>query len=538
MRFRALPIALGLALWTAAPGTPRAADPSDPTQPSLGTTAYPAPTLHGELQLSLSDAIAMGLENNLNIEIERHRPLIAYEDHRIAWGFYDPELVAEFGYSDERSPNTFSLNTSQVAIDERTGGSGGFQGLLPWAGTSYSLTVDTSRLITNSTISALSPEYRSGISVVARQPLLRGLIWNEPWTLVKTSHVVYRGSTEDFRRRLMDIVQSIEDAYWALIAEDERVGVAEKSVETAQALLDQVQTQYEVGVVSKVEIAQAEAGLARRDFELIVQQNRYQTTMDQLIDLVLGANLTADSRIQIQPTDRPDDYLRYDVDVENAARLAIENRPELALANREIERLEINMKFAKNQRLPQLDVVGSYGYQGASGQGNANLDPNFGSPPPDQGSWHRSFGHNTAPSYSVRGILSIPIPNTAGRHSVSKAELELRRARVQRRRVEQTIILEVRDAVRNLLSAQEGIEASEREVVAAAEQLRAERIRLEYGESTPFDVLLREEDFVDAEARKIGAFQTYRSSVTGLDRFQGTILRNRNISIDQASRLR
>jgi outer membrane protein TolC len=92
--------------------------------------------------------------------------------------------------------------------------------------------------------------------------------------------------------------------------------------------------------------------------------------------------------------------------------------------------------------------------------------------------------------------------------------------------------------VRNLLSAQEGIEASEREVVAAAEQLRAERIRLEYGESTPFDVLLREEDFVDAEARKIGAFQTYRSSVTGLDRFQGTILRNRNISIDQASRLR
>ena len=99
-------------------------------------------------------------------------------------------------------------------------------------------------------------------------------------------------------------------------------------------------------------------------------------------------------------------------------------------------------------------------------------------------------------------------------------------------------VLEVRDAVRNLLSAQEGIAASEREVVAAAEQLRAERIRLEYGESTPFDVLLREEDFVDAEARKIQAFQTYRSSVTGLDRFQGTILRTRNILIDDVRQLR
>ena len=125
MRFRALPIALGLVLWTAAPGAPRAADPSDPTQPSLGSGSYPAPTLHGELQLSLTDAIAMGLENNLNIEIERHRPLIAYQDYRIAWGFYDPELVADFGYSDEQTPNTFQLNAQRVAIDERLGGSGG-----------------------------------------------------------------------------------------------------------------------------------------------------------------------------------------------------------------------------------------------------------------------------------------------------------------------------------------------------------------------------------------------------------------------------
>ena len=127
---------------------------------------------------------------------------------------------------------------------------------------------------------------------------------------------------------------------------------------------------------------------------------------------------------------------------------------------------------------------------------------------------------------------------TIGRHGVSKAQLELRRAHAQRRRLEQTIILQVRKAARDLESAQEGIEASEREVNAATEQLEAEQIRFEEGVSTPFQVLLKEEDLVEAEARKIAAFQTYRSSVTNLDRFQGTILRNRNISIDQASRLR
>jgi len=93
--------------------------------------------------------------------------------------------------------------------------------------------------------------------------------------------------------------------------------------------------------------------------------------------------------------------------------------------------------------------------------------------------------------------------------------------------------VEVRKAARDILSAQEGIEAAQRAVAAAAEQLRAEEIRLEYGESTPFDVLQREEDLVTAQSQRIAAFQTYRTSLSALDRRQGTILRNRNIAIDQ-----
>ena len=105
-------------------------------------------------------------------------------------------------------------------------------------------------------------------------------------------------------------------------------------------------------------------------------------------------------------------------------------------------------------------------------------------------------------------------------------------------RLRQDIILEVRDAARNLESAQEGIEAAEREQLAAAEQLRAERVRLEYGESTPFRVLEKESDFVQAENRKIGALRIYRTSVVDLNRAQGTILKMRNIVVEDAAVLR
>jgi outer membrane protein TolC len=265
--------------------------------------------------------------------------------------------------------------------------------------------------------------------------------------------------------------------------------------------------------------------------------------MDQLIDLVLGAGLTAESKLVIEPTDRPEEYIAYDIDVEEAVRKAFGNRHELAVAQHNIERQQIALKFAKNQRLPQFDLVGEYGNSGLSGDPNPDLSPIFGGGPPTVGndyadSYDNFFTQNAADRVVGGGIFSIPIPNTSGRHGVSKSELELRRAVVQKRRVEQQIVLEVREAARDLKSAQEGIESSERGRLAAEEQLRAERIRLEYGESTPFDVLQRERDLVRAESEKILAFRIYRTSATNLDRFQGTILRNRNIAIDDVKGLR
>ena len=89
----------------------------------------------------------------------------------------------------------------------------------------------------------------------------------------------------------------------------------------------------------------------------------------------------------------------------------------------------------------------------------------------------------------------------------------------------------VRAAARGLLASAQGVQAAERRRVAAVEQLRAEQIRLEHGESTPYDVLLRQSDLVDAESQKIGALQAFRNAQAELERQQGTILETWNVSI-------
>jgi outer membrane protein TolC len=303
---------------------------------------------------------------------------------------------------------------------------------------------------------------------------------------------------------------------------------------------------------------------------VILAENEYRSAQDTLIDLVLGPHLTPDSRLEIRPTDSPEEVVTYEVDPEEANRKALAYRPEIASARRNVEQQEIELKFRKNQRLPQIDLQFSYGYQGLAGRTNpaptffgcprpntafcnnpANIFAPQCQPPPScprtpvrsvrRSYWSTDddfFSADGAKQWTGGAVVTFPIGNVSGRAGVSQARLELRRARTQVRRVELDIVLEVREAIRTLGFSLEGIEAAERRRVAAAEQLRAENIRLEHGESTPFDVLLREEELVDAESQRIGALEAYHNSVTALDRAQGTILRDRNVVVEDAAALR
>ena len=518
--------------------------------PDAAAESAPDPDDPQKMRLSLDESIILALQNNLDVEVQRFTPLIAGEQETEAWGVYDPEFFSEFGYSDIENPSSFLLEG--LGVESRSkfdsyDGFGGFRGLLPYFGSEYNFQFGGERTTTNLPVQSFSPEYRSSFLLSITQPLLRGLIWNEAWTRVKTARIRYDESLENFRRRVMDTVQDVEDSYWNLIATSEQMRVAQKSLETAEALLSQTEIQYEVGVVSKVEVVEAEAGVADRDFNLIAAENRYRTAQDRLINLVLSTALRPDSKFYIEPTDHPKKYVTYLVDPEKATRRAFEWRPEIKIADDEIERQKLQLKFAKNDRLPAFNIQFSYGNRGLAGKKNSLLPDRDPLDPDDPGPFPTGdfgdtlddyFTGNSADQITARALFSIPIPNTAARSRVSQTELALRRATMNKRRLEQNIILEIRKAVRDLESSQEGIEAAQRASAASAEQLRAERVRLEYGESTPFDVLLREEDFVTAESREIEAIRLYRNSVTGLSRAQGSILANRNIAIDEISAIR
>ncbi len=515
----------GAAEEIALPGTAAPEASASEATPAAATNASSEET---EIVLSLSQAIDNALVSNLDLRLSRYAPELALSRWKEAHGVYDPDFFANYGYSSINRPSSFAFDASSglpVIEARETFGGTGVEGEIPLLGARYGIQYSGAQAVTKGTENILlSPENSSGVEATLSIPLLRDLIWNQSWTRIQSRELEHQSTREEFRRNMMDIVNETERAYWHLIATREQVSVDQKSLEATSALLEQTQAKLEVGTVSRVEVVEAEAGVAERELKLITSENLYRAAQDRLIDIIAGERLTATTQVSVMPSDTLEDVKIRSLDVGESMEAATEHRPELSAAALAVEQRQIEQKFAKNQKLPRFDVDSSYGVQGLTGKTKAG--DSFG----DYMDTHDEYDNHK--SWSTMGTFSIPIGNRTASERASQAGIELRKAHTEYTRTHQGIVMEVREAVRNLNSAAQGIHASERRSEAAKEQLRAEGIRLKYGDSTPFDVLQRERDLVDAESQRIGSYQLYRVSLAALERAQGTILDSHNIQIE------
>jgi outer membrane protein len=482
-----------------------------------------------KIVLSLSQAIDNALINNLDLELSRYAPELALARWKEASGVYDPDFFANYGYSSSKRQSSFAFDASvglPVIENRQVAGGTGLTGEIPMFGARYGIEYSGSQAVTKGTDNLLlSPENNSGVEATLSIPLLRDLIWNQSWTRIQSRELEHLATREDFRRNMMDIVNETERAYWSLIATLEKTRVDQKSLEATQALLKQTEAQFEVGTVSKVEVIEAEAGVAERELNLIRSENAYRAAQDNLIDIIAGERLTATTELSVTASDKLEDVELRELDVKESMDAAISYRPELAAARFAVDRREVEQKFAKNQKMPRFDIDTAYGVTGVTGKSTLD-DTNLGG----YTDTHKEYDDHD--SWRTMGTFSIPLGNRVASERKLQADIEVRRANTEYTRTQQGIVMEIRQAVRNLRSAAQGITASDRRSEAAKEQLRAEEIRLRYGDSTPFDVLQKERDLVDAESQRIASYQLYRVSLAALERAQGTILRSHQIQID------
>lgn len=501
-----------------------------------------------EDRLTLREAILLALRNNVDIELARTEPALAEEDVSAARGAYDP--IAQGSFSFDRLQR-LTANTLQAS----GGGPGlnlnssdgwaygfGFSGILPF-GLQYSTTSTLNRLDSNQVVVLLDKQYSSNWDSRITMPLLRDLGMNDASVTVRRSEIARDMSEEQFRETLTGIIASVEDLYWNLAATRAQVRVATKSLKTAEDLLEQTRVQEEVGVVSRVAVTQAEAGVAEREVLLIQAENQAASAKDALLDAVLAPSADVFEDREIIP--EPPRFEQRDVDMAEVIAKALRNRPEIVRAKQGIEMAEVEADFAQNQTRPRFDLIAAYGMSGLSGPSKGDpiqirdpADPNNMITVflPDQGksvdSFDDYFHDEGAKSYSLGARFEVPLGNQTAESLSVQRRIDVRRARLGLKRQEQALIREVRDAVRGLRAAERAVGAAERRQAAAEESLRAEQERLRLGDSTPFTVLQFDEDLAEAEQQVIGALRSQANAITALERVQGTLLGTRGIHLE------
>jgi len=474
--------------------------------------------------ITLAECISLALSNNLDLQIERYTPLLARYNLSAAQGGYDPELQlrGQHGYTEAGSQllgGGFSVPGSTTDSDSASGGVGG---LLPW-GMTYDLSARTSQssgnsyfLVGSNVVASPFQDSQSSAQISATQPLLKNFWIDATRLSIRTAKIGVQQSDLSLRGTVMNTVTDVELAYYNLVFARESVKVQEKAVELAARLVQENKRRVEVGAMAPLDEKQAESQAAASRADLL-QAQRALAAADNDLKRKLTADFASWANKELVPTES----LKADLqvfDLQNSWGRGLDERPDLLQARLDVEAQGIRLKYDRNQIYPQLDVFGTYGYNGSGNEFNNSLE---------------EVGNRDRPFWSVGGQFSVPLANRTARSNYRSTKATLEQKVLGVKRLEQSILVQIDDAIKLAKASYERIKATRESRAYSEAALEAEQKKLESGKSTSFEVLRLQRDLTAARSEEIRALTEYNRNLAQLSLAESSTLKRLGLNLDQ-----
>ncbi|OGV69820.1 MAG: hypothetical protein A3K19_28875 [Lentisphaerae bacterium RIFOXYB12_FULL_65_16] len=476
--------------------------------------AAPAPKA-----LTLNDYVRRVVACNQGLLARQLQAEISEWKVRAEGGAFEPDFVASAERKRTERENTIEQTISQssnpVFIERGQSYSSGIEGLTP-LGTRYQLgyTVDRTEnnLVTWTRPVPFEGEYRSFAGLTLTQPLLRNAGPAANLAKLRMASCEKDIEREGLRKELMALVARAESAYWDLVLAQQTQTICDESVATAEKILTDNRERVAAGKMPDVEVLQAEAAIASRRSQQQDARNRRVAAVDQLRTF-FSETATAGAT-GIVATDTPVDR-ELSPDFDQATRNALVQHPDYLLQKRVIEEEGIRVMYAKNQRWPELDLVGSYGLNGLGETIPQSSD---------------DIGRSDYASWSVGLKLRIPLGGgMRARSELAAARLRERQALLDLKTVEIAITNALHTAIYKLENSREQLKNC-RTVVEFNEKLLAnEMARLDAGKSDSRKVLDIEEDLRNARGAEWEKQIDHQRAMLELQLAGGTVLSSRNL---------
>ncbi len=493
----------------------------------------------GELPLRVADVINLMLEHNLDVGVNRLTPRSSELLIETMYRAFEPTLRLQATVNRNTSPATSFLTGAQEF--KTLGGQYqvGFSQLLE-TGTNLSVDFSMNRNSSNSQFNTFNPSYTGRVTYSVTQPLLRNFGRSINTRQIRVAKNSEKISETQFERQLIDLVAQGQRTYWDLVFTAEDIKVKQRSVDLAQKTLSDNRIQVQIGTLAPIDVVQAESEVANRRVQYVTSTFTQVQTQDQVKKLITSQGDPGLVLARLTPIDTVRKPNPSDVPpVEEAIRVALENRPEMRQLQIELENRDIDIAYAKNQLLPSVDVIGSYTQNGVGGtqtQSGGFLNPGAPVIIIHRGgvgdTFSQLFGYNYT-GYSVGLSVQIPLRNRAaqGEHARAATEKQLTQNRLNAQA--QQIALEVRNAVTQIEMQKARIEAAQTARELAERRLEAEQKKFDLGASTIRFVLEEQRNVAQAQTDELQSLVNYTKSLVDLDRAMGMTLKRNNIEIEK-----
>jgi len=542
----------------------------------------------GKLYLTVNDALALAIENNLNLEIDRYGPLLAQSALERAKAGGPLRGVPNAGSQVSSVDNGVGVNGSLASAGLYNVGGGGpnnssggasiqqvgavtpnldpvFQNTStfshltqPQANTLVSQTdalLQTVRtystflqegLITggyvqyrdyeqylneNAPSDALEPGRGPYMSLAIRHNLLQGFGVRLNDRFIRIAQVNTVASKETFRSQLLDLCASVLNQYWDLVSAGDELKVRQSALEASEKFLHDTQTEIAAGALPRVELPRAEAEAATRKQDVIVAQFNVRQREGLLKDTITRAIDPEIEAADIVTLDRIQVPENEELPpLRELVATAMKKRPDVAVSNFRDQTAEMGLIGTENPLRPSLTAQLVTYNRGASGTAQYQANPYFVG---GYGTALKQIFRRDFPNETASIGISLPFHNRLAQGDYGIDQLQYRQSQVSSQRDTNQIVVDVSNQLSALRQSRARFAAARDTRVLQEELLASERKKFSYGISTFNDIILDQRVLVTAQLAEVTAASTYAHARVSLDQVLGETLEKNQITLDE-----
>jgi len=403
--------------------------PQQLAAPNLGNSPrIDALMRDGKIYLSIDDAVALALENNLDLDIARYNLNIAEADllraksgasilgvntgvvqntpgggvgglgntvgsgtggTSVAAGgagtgtlglvsstlgigspitSFDPQLTGTLQLDNNNTESVSVFSPVPVVAQNTYTGNFSYTQGFDW-GTTLTAGFNNTHVTTNNPTSLLTPQLGSNFQVRVTQNLLQGFGFLPNTRFIRIAKNNREISDVAFRLQVITTVDQVENMYWDLVYAYENVRVQQESLTYSQKALDDAKRQAQVGTIPPIQVVSAQSALATGQQNLIVAQNNLQL---QVLLMKNALSRSIEDPVLAEADVIPTSTVQVPAEepaipIQDLINEALRHRAELVESRIDLNSRDINTKVVRNAMLPTLDAFAYYGGSGVGG---------------------------------------------------------------------------------------------------------------------------------------------------------------------------